>query len=91
MELELVTHIKRMANMLFGFTLMQFKRVAYDYAEACGTRHNFNHRKREAGKDWCHEYMDRNKDAISLRIPEPTSAARAKESTREPSPPSLTY
>ena len=36
MELELVVHIKRMGSMLFGFTLSQLKRVAYDYAETNG-------------------------------------------------------
>ncbi|KAI0236708.1 hypothetical protein LSAT2_012741 [Lamellibrachia satsuma] len=32
----------------------------------------------EAGKDWCRDFMARHSDEISLRTPEPTSAARAR-------------
>ena len=78
MELELAAHIKRMESMLFGFTLSQLKRVAYDYAETNGIQHNFNRRTGEAGKDWCHDFMARHSDEISLRTPEPTSAASAR-------------
>ena len=78
MELELVEHIKRMESRLFGFTLSQLKIVAYDCAEANGIQHNFNRRTGEAGKDWCHDFMARHSDEISLRTPEPTSAARAR-------------
>lgn len=78
MESELVAHIKRMESMLFGFTLSQLKRVAYDFAEANVIQHNFNSRKREPGKDWCHDFIVRHRDANSLRISEPTSAARAR-------------
>ena len=48
MELELVVHIKRMESMLFGFTLSQLKRVAYDCTEANGIQRNF---KRRTGED----------------------------------------
>ena len=78
MELELAAHIKRMENILFGFTLSQLKMVAYDYAEANGIQHNFNRRTGEAGKDWGHDFMARHSDEISLRTPEPTSSARAR-------------
>ena len=79
MELELVVHIKRMESMLFGFILSQLKKVAYDFAEANGIQHNFNRRTGEAGKNWCHDFMARHSDEISLRTPEPTSAARARD------------
>ena len=75
MELELVARIKRT---LFGFTLSQLKRVACDYAKASGIQHNFNRRTGEVGKDWCHDFMARHGDEISLRTPEPTSAARER-------------
>ena len=78
MELELVAYTKRMESMLFGFTLSQLKRVAYDYAEASGIQHNLNRRTGEAGKDWCHDFMARHSDEISLRTPELTSAALAR-------------
>ena len=66
-----------MESRLFGFTLSQLKRVAYDYAEANGIQHNFNHRTGIAGRDWCHDFMVSHSDEISLRTTEPTSAARA--------------
>ena len=59
MELELAAHIKRMESTLFGFTLSQLKRVAYDYPETNGIQHNFNRRTGEDGKDWCHDFMAR--------------------------------
>ena len=71
-------HIKRMESMLFGFTLSQLKRVAYDYAEANGILHNFNRKTDEARKEWCHDFMARHCDEISLRTSELTSAARAR-------------
>ena len=78
MDLELVVCIKLTENMLFGFALSQLKRTAYDYAEANGIRHSFNRRTGEAGKDWCHDVTARHSDDITLRTPEPTSAARAR-------------
>ena len=78
MELELVARIILMDNMLFGFNPSQLKRVAYDYAEANGSQHNFNRRTGEAGKDWYRDFMARHGDEISLRTPEPISAARAR-------------
>ena len=67
-----------MDSMLFGITLTELKRVAFGYAETKGIHQVFNYRKPEAGKDWCHDFLGCHKYAISLRIPEPTSAARAK-------------
>ena len=56
----------------------KLKRVAHDYAEANGIQHNFNRRTGEARKDWCHDFMARHSDEISLRTPEPTSTAHAR-------------
>ena len=83
MELQLVNHIKRMEGMLFGFTLAQLRRLAFDFADANGIDHPFNRTTQEAGKDWAHQFMARHRDTISLRTPEPTSAARARSFNRE--------
>ena len=58
----------------FWFHPSQLTRVA----EANGIMHNFNRRTGEAGKNWCHDFMARHSDEISLRTPEPTSAALAR-------------
>ena len=91
MELELVTHIKRMESRLFGFTLSQLKRVAYDYAEANSIQHNFYRRTGEARKDWCHDFMACHSDEIPLRTPETTPAASARAFNQEPSTRSSIY
>ena len=63
--------------------LAQLRRLAFEFAEANGIDHPFNRTTQEAGKDWAHQFMTRHRDAISLRTPEPTSAARARSFNRE--------
>jgi hypothetical protein len=77
LEDELVTHIKTMENMLFGFTPKALRQLAYQLAKANNIHHRFNADKQEAGKEWYHGFMARHRD-LSLRMPEATSAARAQ-------------
>ena len=75
MELELVKHIKEMESMLFGFTTDQLRKVTYNLLNNIHGR--FSQEKKEAGLDWLKGFLNRHSDALSLRTPEMTSAARA--------------
>lgn len=75
-EQELKEHILDMERHLFGLTIYNFRRLAYQFAEANNVPHCFSRKKKLAGKDWASNFMKRHHD-LSLRAPEPTSAARA--------------
>ena len=77
MEEELVQHVKTMEGMLFGFTPKRFRQLAYQVAKANNIHHRFNSKKEETGKEWYRGFMSRHAE-LSLRMPEPTSAARAQ-------------
>ncbi|XP_018330787.1 uncharacterized protein LOC108740803 [Agrilus planipennis] len=74
MEKELADVIKRMANVFYGCTPSQIKRVAFEYAESLNLKHNFN-MSRLAGRVWFEGFVRRNN--ISVRKPEATSINRA--------------
>ena len=78
MENEIVQHVKFMEGMLFGFTRIQLRRLAFEYAEVNGIQNTFNDEKKEAGVHWLNDFMARHKDELSLRTPEATSAARPR-------------
>lgn len=73
-ESELANLVKKMANVFYGCTASQIRRVAFDYAENCNLKHNFNKASKMAGRDWLHAFMSRND--ISVRKPEATSINR---------------
>jgi len=77
LEDELVTHVKLMEAMLFGFTPQRLRQMAYQLAVANGIHDRFNNKKKVAGKEWYRGFMLCHPD-LSLRMPEPTSAARAR-------------
>jgi len=77
MEQELVSHVKTMEGMLFGFTPKRLRRLAYQLAKSNNIHHRFNMDKKEAGKEWYRGFMSRHPD-LSLCTPEATSAARAQ-------------
>ena len=79
MELELVTHIKRMDSMLFGVTLTELKRVAFGYAEANGIRSTTQSLKLE------------NTRVTTSWVATNMQFLAQEHLTREPSTPSLTY
>lgn len=75
-EKELVSHIIHMEERLFGFSINDFRALAFDLAERNNLDNNFNKDKKRAGKCWYYSFLKRNPE-ISLRTPEATSLARA--------------
>lgn len=79
-EQELVDHILDMESRLFGLTLTDVRKLAYELAVRNNIKHPFNDDHKMAGKDWLYGFLDRNKNTknkLSLRDPEKTSIARA--------------
>jgi hypothetical protein len=75
-EADLVSHIKSMAEVGFGFTPTDIRKLAFQLAEINKIRTRFDSRSKLAGLDWYYGFMKRHND-ISLRSTEPTSLARA--------------
>ncbi|KAB0790631.1 hypothetical protein PPYR_14933 [Photinus pyralis] len=75
-EEEMVEHILAMENRLFGFTLKDLRKMAFDLAVRNKLTHQFNMEKKAAGKTWLYQFLKRH-PKLSLRTPEPTSIARA--------------
>ena len=75
-EKELVAYCVEMQQRLFGLSLAELRRIAYELAERNKLPHPFSRDKKLAGKDWAYAFMKRNPE-LSLRSPEPTSIARA--------------
>ncbi|CAH1985659.1 unnamed protein product [Acanthoscelides obtectus] len=76
-ELELVQHIKDNEETMYGFTVDDVRKFAFEIAERNKIRHPFSTTSRKAGKDWLRGLRQRHPD-ITLRAPESTSAARAR-------------
>lgn len=75
-ERQFCAYIKLMQDRLFGLTTHDVRSLAYQYCVRNDIKHTFSNEKQLAGWDWLYGFLARNKD-ISLRIPEPTSFARA--------------
>lgn len=75
LEQELVTYVKNMESMLFGLTATSVRQLAFELAEKNNLPHFFNKDNKAAGWAWLRSFMQRNN--LSLRVPEATSAARA--------------
>lgn len=65
-----------MEGQLFGFGTKELRALAFQLAERNNLRHPFDKETEMAGIDWLNGFLERNND-LSLRKPEPTSAARA--------------
>ena len=61
----------------FGITRRDLRKLAYDVAERNGIAHSFSNKEQLVGWDWVKGFQSRH-PIISLRIPEVTSAARAR-------------
>ena len=72
---DLVKYISEMQGMFFGLTINDLRSLAFTFAED-NIPHRFNRADRRAGKDWYYSFMTRHPE-LTLRSPEPTSAARA--------------
>ncbi|MEW8542636.1 MAG: hypothetical protein AB2693_03800 [Candidatus Thiodiazotropha sp.] len=74
-EQELKSHIIEMESKMFGLTVKNVRKLAFDLAEKMELRHPFNRNDQMAGKDWVQKFMARHN--LSLRNPQGTSIARA--------------
>lgn len=81
LEQQLVEYVKNMESMLFGLSTRSIRSLAYQLAIKNNLQHYFNSEKKMAGWDWLRPFLQRNK--LSLRLPEATSAARARGFNRE--------
>lgn len=75
-EEELVGYLKEMEARLFGLTITECRKLAFQLAEQNGIQHPFNKNDKMAGKGWMMGFFNRHKD-LSIRKPEATSGARA--------------
>lgn len=76
LEQKLVEYTKKMEMMLYGLTTRTIRSLAFQLAEINNIEHNFNKNSQLAGWHWLRSFLQRNK--LSLRLPEATSAARAR-------------
>ena len=82
MEKELVKHVLNLETSFFGLTATDLRRLAYQLAEKYKIPHRFNREKEIAGKKWYYKFMKDN-PCLSLRTPEATSMARARDFNKE--------
>lgn len=75
LEKQLVDYIKNMESMLFGLTATSVRQLAFELAEKNNLPHFFNKNNKSAGWAWLRAFIQRNN--LSFRVPEATSAARA--------------
>ncbi|XP_047123036.1 uncharacterized protein LOC124806312 [Hydra vulgaris] len=76
-ETLLNKYIVKCSKMHYGLTMVQVRRLAYEYANVNQLKYppSWNHNKM-AGKEWLDSYRRRHTN-LSLRKPESTSAARS--------------
>ena len=67
---------------MFGINTKDLRRLAFEIAEKNKIPHQFNKNLGMAGKKWYYQFMKRH-PRLSLRLPEPTSMARATGFCRE--------
>jgi hypothetical protein len=81
-EQELVLHVLKLEEFLFGITPRELRILAFEIAERNQIPHRFSQEKRIAGKKWYYSFMRRHSE-LSLRQPESTSFAWAKGFNKE--------
>ena len=75
-EKALAEHAAELQQMLFGLTIADFRKLAFDLAEKLNVDHPFNKESKKAGRDWLLAFL-RHHPELSVRVPEPTSMGRA--------------
>jgi len=75
-EKALAEHAAELQQMLFGLTIADFRKLAFDLAEKLNIDHPFNKESKKAGRDWLSAFLRRHPE-LSVRVPEPTSMGRA--------------
>lgn len=81
-EKDLVNHILMFESLMFGLTITDVRKLAFQIAERNNLPHNFNKETRIAGKKWFYAFKARHIE-ISLREPQATSMARVKGFNKE--------
>lgn len=81
-ESALVKHIIQFEEMLYGFTITDIRRLAFQLAQKHNLPHPFNRENKIAGKKWFYGFMRRHPE-LAVRQPESTSLARARGFQRE--------
>jgi hypothetical protein len=74
-EAVIKSHVIKLANMFFGITPIELRRLAYQFAEANNIKHRFDKELNMAGHDWLELFLKRHPE-ISIRKPEGTSQNR---------------
>jgi hypothetical protein len=75
-EDDLVQYLQMMESRLFGLAKSEVCKLAFELAEKNNLSNSFNSVTKTAGSNWFKSFMRRHSQ-LSLRVPEPTSAARA--------------
>ncbi|CAM1303339.1 Uncharacterised protein r2_g1322 [Pycnogonum litorale] len=75
-EKDLYDYISFMESRLFGLTIKDIQKLAYEFAVRNRIKHQFNDKMKMAGDDFVAGFKKRH-DRLSLRSAEKTSAARA--------------
>src|ERR1700733_311866 len=73
---ELHDHIQMMERSMYGLTVNDVKRLAFEIAESYKLKHPFNKVSRKAGRDWLNGFFNRYPD-LSIRSPQATNLSRA--------------
>lgn len=76
-EEEIASHLKSMEERLFGLTMEECRRLAFQLAEENAIDHPFNKTEKIAGKGWMVGFLKRHPE-LSIRKPEATSGNRAR-------------
>lgn len=81
-ENKLAEHILNLETHMFGLTINDIRRLAFEIAEIHNIQNNFNKEKRMAGKAWFYKFLKRHPQ-LSVRQPENTSMNRIRGFNRE--------
>ena len=81
-ETELVNLILDYEARLFGLTVLDIRRLVYDYCEKNDIKNNFSHTYQCAGEDWARAFIARHPN-LSIRKPESVSIFRASGFNKE--------
>ncbi|KAJ8885773.1 hypothetical protein PR048_011973 [Dryococelus australis] len=76
-EKDLVSHILHMETRMYGLTTRDVRQLGFQLTERNSIVHPFNCEEGLAVEDWLFGFRHRHPE-ISLRVPESTSAARAR-------------
>lgn len=74
-EEEMACRLLSLAKIFHGVTMIELRRIAFEFAARNNIENNFNKESKLAGRDWVVGFLKRNPE-LSLRKPEATSINR---------------